>query len=465
METLLVSPATRAELVLGKFLAVFTLAMASALGNLLSMGLTFGKMAGTLARGSRLDFSVSPGTALTILAVALPLAALFSALALALSSLARSTKEAQTYLTPLLLASLPGAMVAMLPTVDLTPGLAAVPVTGAALFFRDLLLAQGEGEAYAKVMGMLPLVAGTTALAAGLSLRWATWMFSREAVLLRDPGRPFSLQDLRPARREGATPGPGGAVFLPVAVLALTVSLGGLLDPKWVVSAWAVAGQQVLLVLAVIVGILVAGLDGRTTLGLRLPPVKGWVAGVLAGAGASMAVPWLHRLVIPPAVEAGPTAELLGGLVLGLDPFTLVALLAVLPAVCEEALFRGWCLRGLRKEMSAGAAVVLSSVAFGAFHLEPDRILFTGLLGAVLAILALRTGSLLPGIVGHALHNGITVVAGRAALLAERAGEQVPDWTAPWSGEGAGAGLLGLILLGVAVALVVRGRSASASEA
>jgi hypothetical protein len=56
------------------------------------------------------------------------------------------------------------------------------------------------------------------------------------------------------------------------------------------------------------------------------------------------------------------------------------------------------------------AAVLLQAGAFAAFHLLPERIPQTFVLGAVLGWMTLRTGSLLPAIVAHAAHNAMPLV-------------------------------------------------------
>jgi len=72
-------------------------------------------------------------------------------------------------------------------------------------------------------------------------------MFGREEALFRDPGVSFSWKDLRPARRRGAVPGPGAAVFLPAVALAATVFLGrAVLGPETAASPVAVVLSQAL---------------------------------------------------------------------------------------------------------------------------------------------------------------------------------------------------------------------------
>ncbi len=67
----------------------------------------------------------------------LPISALFSAVAMAIASLARSSKEGQYYLImPLLLIGMPLVMIPMLPGVELSIGMSIVPVTGASFWLE-----------------------------------------------------------------------------------------------------------------------------------------------------------------------------------------------------------------------------------------------------------------------------------------------------------------------------------------
>jgi sodium transport system permease protein len=86
---------------------------------------------------------------------------------------------------------------------------------------------------------------------------------------------------------------------------------------------------------------------------------------------------------------------------------------AVTPAVCEEIAFRGFILSGFLSSRRVWLAVVLSSVTFGLVHLIPQQVLNASLLGLVLGLLAVRSGSLLPSFVFHLLHNGLMVLHSR----------------------------------------------------
>lgn len=89
---------------------------------------------------------------------------------------------------------------------------------------------------------------------------------------------------------------------------------------------------------------------------------------------------------------------------------------ALLPAICEETAFRGLVLSGFERwGKLAGGAV--TTVLFAAFHLEPYGIPTYLVLGTLLAWLAWRTGSILPGIAAHAVNNLLALV--QVGLLPE----------------------------------------------
>ncbi len=103
LETLLSSPAERIEIVWGKLLTIMIFSMATAMLNLVSMGIT-----GSFVLSQLPNLGPPPGLAIVWLLVALvPVSALFSALCLALAAFARSTKEGQYYLMPLVLVTMP----------------------------------------------------------------------------------------------------------------------------------------------------------------------------------------------------------------------------------------------------------------------------------------------------------------------------------------------------------------------
>ena len=104
--------------------------------------------------------------------------------------------------------------------------------------------------------------------------------------------------------------------------------------------------------------------------------------------------------------------------------WVLLLVIAVVPAVCEELAFRGFILSGLRHMGHKWAAIIVSSVFFGATHALLQQSIVASLVGAVLGFIAVQTGSLWPCILFHVVHNSMAVVVGRAV---GEVGER-PEW-------------------------------------
>ncbi|HLQ45431.1 MAG TPA: ABC transporter permease, partial [Planctomycetaceae bacterium] len=189
METLLICPATRTEIVLGKFLTVMCFSMSTALLNLVSMGTT-ATVAGAMSTMSEMTLPSAPALA-WLLVLLIPLSALFSALCLALATFARSSKEGQYYLTPLLMVSIGLTVFCLSPTVEIYPVHQAswfysvIPVVGIALLLKTLLLNPDHAEALIFAVPVLVTSIGYSLLA----LWWAIEQFSSEGVLFRESER------------------------------------------------------------------------------------------------------------------------------------------------------------------------------------------------------------------------------------------------------------------------------------
>lgn len=89
---------------------------------------------------------------------------------------------------------------------------------------------------------------------------------------------------------------------------------------------------------------------------------------------------------------------------------TIILGVTVAAPVCEEFFFRGLLQRGLLERLPASQAVLLSSVVFSAFHLDPVGFVARVELGVLFGLLWLRTGSLWPSILAHSANNLVSTV-------------------------------------------------------
>ena len=180
LETLLLTPITRTELVLGKFITLLTTSIASTTITVVSMGCW---VAVALAFAD-LDFiktafsTLAVTDLLMIFVLLLPLAAIFSSLALAISIYARTFKEAQNYMAPLSMGVFFPIIISIMPNMELTAKTAFIPVTNVALAIKDII----KGTVDYTFVGLIFLA---TALIAGALLAFCVKWFNREDVLFR----------------------------------------------------------------------------------------------------------------------------------------------------------------------------------------------------------------------------------------------------------------------------------------
>ena len=187
METLLISPAERSEIVAGKFFAVTFLGFGTAVWNIL---LLVGAVAIAQLFLKSLLLSLV-GLAAGVLA-ALPVAMLFAAGCLTLGVFARSTKEGNYYMVPMFFVVLPLAYWSMAPGMELDGKMSWVPITNALLLQQRLMAVRTDPFPWQHV----PAVFASITLCISLGLWSAVRQFQREAVLFREAqqgGRKWSL--------------------------------------------------------------------------------------------------------------------------------------------------------------------------------------------------------------------------------------------------------------------------------
>jgi sodium transport system permease protein len=406
LETLLSSPAERSEIVWGKLLTIMLFSVATAILNLLSMGLTGSFVLSMLPH----NFGSPPYWAIPILLAALlPMAALFSALCLALAAFARSTKEGQYYLMPLVLITMPLTILPMSPGVELNLGNSLIPVTGVVLLLRSLL----ENN-WIQALPYIPPVVAVTLGCCLLAVRWAADQFNAESVLFRESERFDLVLWLRRMMEDrGETPSVPQAVACGVMILMLQFFMNfAIPDSTSFVLRVAIPMLACILTPALLMSVMLTT-NVRKTLLLKLPSLGTLAAAVLL-AFCIHPLSFVLREVVErlyPMPEG--LAERLNEMIKGTSTSRLLFFAAVLPAICEELAFRGFVLSGLRHLGHKWRAIVVSSLFFGIAHGVFQQSLIASLLGTVIAYVAVQTGSILPGMIFHALHNSLQILVSK----------------------------------------------------
>ncbi len=411
-ETLLATPVSPPEIVFGKFLAVFCLSLFTGLLNLASMMVTVAFQLWQLEdRLGVFELELSPGTMVLIVLTLVPVAFLLSALMMSLAICTRSFREGQNLVTPFLLVLLfPAAYVAV-PGAALTPTTALVPIANVALLFRDLMV--GEGTAW----GIGAVVSSTCAYAA-LALLLASRLFSSEEVVLsEDRGVPLTWRRSAFIRRTRPTPG------IALSAVAISILLSFYLGSWWQ-GQHAILGllaTQWLLILAPTVALLwYVRVDLREALSLRVPAPAPTVAAIIvAGAWTVLAIQasvWQNRLLPMPEVLEEAMKRLFDPAATGVGVVGMVFAVAISPAICEEVLYRGALLSGLREKLPGWAVIVVVGLFFGMAHFSVHRAPVVVLGGIVLAYVVWRSGSLFLGMLVHGALNTFGVLAAMERL-------------------------------------------------
>jgi ABC-2 type transport system permease protein/sodium transport system permease protein len=410
LEALIAAPVPRLALLVAKYFAVVVVAQLTAIMNLIAMTLTI------IASG--LSQYLFPGgefsllVVLQIMGLLFLFAAFFSAVLLVITSVARSFKEAQAYLIPVMMLSIAPGIVSLAGDIELAKWYA-VPLLNMVLFARDLIEGNVDPMSGAKtILTTLVYTMAAVALAARL--------FGADAVLY---GSQSSWKELfRRPERPVDGPSLSGAVGALAVLFPVFFVFSGLM------AQWEASQQQKLIVSGVATAVLFAGfpvalcllfrLRITATLPLKLPHWTGLVAAMLWGLTAWM---FAHEILIASrylgiVMLSDERIATIEEMLVKWRELPLIVLLlsqAIAPAVCEEVFFRGFLYRGLERNASILGALVWSALLFGAFHvvsgnvLTLERFLPSTLLGLLLGTLRLRTGSIVPGIVMHALSNGL----------------------------------------------------------
>ncbi|GIX03103.1 MAG: sodium extrusion protein NatB [Planctomycetaceae bacterium] len=410
-EAVMATPVSRTGLLLAKYAAVLVVVWLTALTNLAAMLLTAWSLGldesliGTPIRAGYFWWRL--GGLLILFGV------FFSAVMLSLTSLARSFKEAQAYLVPLLLLTLLPGSLALWPGMSLTWSWSVVPVMNLTLLAREVM----DGGRLLPGPGCLTLMS-TLLYAASCLLLAARW-FGSDAVLT---GGTHSWSESWRRPMESAT-----TISPHVADVSLLIILPGYVwlsgwsartgDSSIFLRLWLNSG--VLLVLFLVWPSLcvwyrrqpLRAIGGQTRLDWRfwaaalcwgLAVWPGMYGGLLAARGKNFWQDFQPFQQLIQQLEEVPLAWRL-------------LTLAVVPAWCEEWYFRGVLFTGWRQRWSTGQVCVFTSLCFAAFHVLvggwffPWRALPAFFLGLLLGWLREKAKSIWPGIILHAVHNGVLV--------------------------------------------------------
>ena len=187
--TLLVSQASRSQIVLGKLLYVvaveFLYGILNVIGFVVAIGLQAStiqpdmtKKAGEAAAGSGFAFSIMPQSFLLLLVLILPIALIAASLIIAIGSYAKSMKEGQTLFTPFLMIFILVGIISMTAPLKIPEYYFWIPVVNTSFSMQELLTFKFQ---FGHFLTTILTTTGTAAVIIAITI----WMFNRESIHFR----------------------------------------------------------------------------------------------------------------------------------------------------------------------------------------------------------------------------------------------------------------------------------------
>ncbi|MBL8879335.1 MAG: CPBP family intramembrane metalloprotease [Phycisphaerales bacterium] len=411
LETLVVAPVPTMDLIAGKFIVVTLIGMLSAFLNLLSIGGTIwlGGFGSLLSRGAAVQIPLD--SLPLVLLILIPLAVMFSGTLLAVCSFARSFKEAQNYVMPVLVAAMIPAVVGSLPGTRLEGPILVIPVANIVVLTRELFLGRFDPQAILWVMS-------STSVYAAAAVAVAAKLFGQEAVLFADAGSirtVFQRRFFKPAR----VPSTAQALLMLAVVYPLNFFIQRAIGDS---QAFQGNVRFFYALSAVLVGLFAflplatavyTRIQISSAFSFRSASPAAWLAALCLGASTwILASAWLavQQMWLPMDEAFVEQMEVLMGWIKDMPVLAIVFFMAVVPAVCEELFFRGYALSGVRSGMGRWGSILIIGIAFGVYHQSVHRLITTMALGMLFATLVLQSRSLWPAMLAHVMHNSILIL-------------------------------------------------------
>ncbi len=407
LETLRSLPITSLEIVVSKFAAIVICGLVSAILNLVSIICSVGYFIASLATVGELGFE---GIVLSEMVVPLLIALLcliiFAFFACATTmivvSFASTFKEAQNYISPLMIGLMMPAYITMMPTVTLNSITSLIPVVNISLLIR-------EAFAFELNWSMVALVIVSNIAYSLFAMLLLGNIFNRETVLFGS-AKSFRLLESRKEMTKGGLPGISDA-FSIFAIAIVLLLYGGvvLLQLTDIMEVQLVSTQAMILVITLLYGLYIK-CNFKELFQFKKCSIKYFLMGIpLVGAGLLITL-LLQNLLLT--------------LVPGLESLLIqfeetlqfnhmaiyILVIAVCPAICEELLFRGFILTGLQVEKHPVFAIVTSSIMFGIFHMNVFQFITGMILGSVLGFVTYKSKSIYPAMALHFLNNLVAVL-------------------------------------------------------
>lgn len=198
-------------------------------------------------------------------------------------------------------------------------------------------------------------------------------------------------------------------VALVIAVtFVLVLYVGTILQVKFGLAG--VFGTQMIILLVPLLVVLYTKKDIFLTYGFAKTGARSYIGGVFLAIGFY----FINIIISTGLVNLFPSSATnvtttFSSLMSG-NVWSILLVIAIAPAVCEEMLFRGVIFHSMKAKYRISTAILAVAALFGLYHMSLVKFIPTGLLGFVLCCVVYKTGSIFPAMMIHFINNGISVL-------------------------------------------------------
>ena len=406
LETLLTLPITNFEMIMSKFLAVSCIACASAVLNVFSMG---GAMAFLVSSSMSLAEDINleihyetfiPGILFTLVVMVF-FALLVTAVCMCTCVFAKNFKEANNYVTPVMLIFMFGSYAAMIPDLELTAQTAAIPIVNVALLVEGLFQFQYN-------YGLFAIVLFSNVAYSLLAILILGKIYNSEAVLFSEGLSSVRIFTRRSEMKEKQMPGYGDLILLLCLVLLMIFYVGSFAQIKW--GFGGVVIQQLIILLCPVLYAWYMKADAKKLFSIKKPGVSQVAGGILFGIAAFLCAMIIGVLLVPFFPESAEGLTQLDDMLTSRPAVVLILVVALMPAIGEELLFRGFVMGTLKNKCAGVITVLVTTLLFAAYHMSLIKMFTIGIIGFGLTYAAYKSGSIVTSMCMHFLNNLLSVL-------------------------------------------------------
>ena len=166
-------------------------------------------------------------------------------------------------------------------------------------------------------------------------------------------------------------------------------------------------------VIAAAVAAILTGRRPGETFALKIPRIRDFFAGLLVFVSALAMQNAAARLLLLlsdkfSAVDGDVYARYMSNS----NPAAVLFVFAIMPAVCEELLFRGFAVTTAKKIMRSETVIIIfTAILFAAMHFNAYKFIYVFILGAAFGYIAVRSGSVIISMIMHVINNTLAIAS------------------------------------------------------